>query len=205
MMKFIDFFLVMYPFMMVPGPAVALVSRSSAKLGVKETNFYIFGILSSITFFSILSIIGIVSIIQSYPTGFKVFKILGSIYLFIIGFKIFISSFKKHTQNLSGNITKTSHSKQYLFGLFTDLANPLSMVGLTSMILGFVDANDEVNIKLGYLITTIISAVLYLYTYAFLFGNKVSRKFITPKMHIFERVAGIMVCFIGLIFLIKAI
>jgi len=61
------------------------------------------------------------------------------------------------------------------------------------------------NIKFGYLITTMISALCYLYTYSFLFGNKITRKFVAPRMIIFEKLAGIAVFLIGVTFLIKAI
>lgn len=203
-MQFIDFFFIMYPFMLVPGPAMALVCRSSAKFGVKYTNFYIFGIFSSITFFSILSILGIVSIIQLYPLAFKVFKIAGAVYLSIIGMKIFIFA-KKNNTSTEIVIKKVSKIKQYILGLCTDLANPLSMVGITSMILGFVTPNDTTGIKLGYLVTTMISALCYLYTYSFLFGNKITRKFMMPRMIIVEKIAGISVFFIGFIFLVNAI
>jgi homoserine/homoserine lactone efflux protein len=204
-MSFVSYFIVIYIFMLSPGPSMALIARNSAKFGIKGTTFFMLGILTSVAILSSLSVLGVAAIIKIYPKGFSVFKIFGSLYLIFIGVKIFISSLKAHQESFEKGAIKASKSAEFIKGLTTDLLNPVSFVGLTSMILNFVKVSDPFGDKIIYLITTLLASTLYLYTYAFLFGNKVSRKFISPRMGIFEMIAGTIICLLGLWFLIQAI
>ncbi len=191
--------------MLSPGPSAALISRNSAKFGIHGSHFTIFGILTSITLFIILAVIGIATFMNLYPKAFKTLKLLGSLYIIFLGVRIFISSFSKKGSDLVGNAVKQSNSKQFLSGLATDLANPMSIIGLTSMILGFITVNDTVTTKFIYSLITFITSVMYAYTYAFAFGNPISRKFLLPRMTTFERIAGILITLRGCDFLINTI
>ena len=205
-MKFIKFFLSIYPFMIIPGPVMILLFRSVTKFGILKTNFYILGILTSVIFFTSLSIIGVIGIVEFYPKSFLVFRFLGSIYLFILGLKVFLHSLKQNNNiNTKKNINKTSYFKQYLCGLGVDLANPLSILGISSIILSTVSPSDAMSVKFSYFVITIFAAVCYLYTYVFLFNNKITKSFILPRINIIERLSGIMVCFIGTIFFFNAL
>jgi threonine/homoserine/homoserine lactone efflux protein len=203
-MEFLKYFIVIYIFMLSPGPSMALISRISAKFGISKTHFAVLGIVTSITIYAIFSLVGIGALISLYPKAFKVFKICGSFYIIYLGVKIFILSSKHSELEISGG-EKNSNMKDYFTGLATDIANPLSFVGLTSVILGFVNLDSSLFDKIIFLILTIISSFAYLYTYAILFGNPISRKFINPRIGLFEKIAGMAVATIGVIFLINTI
>jgi threonine/homoserine/homoserine lactone efflux protein len=203
MEKFIIYFLTIYLWTLSPGPSMALIGRNSARFGIKITRFTIFGIITSMTFYTILSILGAGALIQAYPSGFKIFKIMGSIYISYIGIKIFLGAEKKQALTIEESTSPPPPSRNLYFqGLLTDIANPITFVGLTSIILGFMSTNDHILQKIIYLILTIIASFLYAYTFAFLFGNKVSRKFILPRLSIFEKIAGILIVIIGGLFLL---
>jgi threonine/homoserine/homoserine lactone efflux protein len=201
MEKFLIYFIAMYVWMLSPGPSMALISRNSAKFGVKTAAFTIFGTVTSVAIYSTIAILGVGALIGLYPNAFKAFKIIGSCYIVYVGIKIFLSSLKKN-ENLDMVVNrKPSKIKLYLSGLTTDLANPLTVVGITSVILGFVQMSDPISHKIGFFTITVIDAFLYCFTYAFLFGNPVSRRFILPRMSIFEKISGILIMLIGIIFL----
>lgn len=204
-MEFINYLIVMYIFMMSPGPSMALISRNSARFGFRHIHFTILGIITSITVYSILAVLGVGALIILYPNAFKIFKTIGSCYIIYLGVKIFLSTFKKAKSETSAKVTEAGRFKQYITGLLTDLANPLSIVGITSIILGFINVNDGILTKFIYLILTIFTAFLYAYSYAFLFGNPISKKFIEPRLFIFERIAGVMVSIVGLVFIYNII
>ena len=204
-MEFLEYFFVMYIFMLSPGPSMALISRNSAKFGVKGAHFTILGIITSITICTTLAVLGIATVINLYPKAFKMVKLIGSLYIVYLGVKIFITSFAKVSENLGSNVKQVSPLRQYLTGISTDLANPMSIVGITSMILGFVNAGDSGVTKLIYSICTILASFGYCYTYAFIFGNNVSRRFILPRMSLFERIAGLAITLIGCGFLINTL
>ena len=191
--------------MMSPGPSMALISRNSAKFGVHNSHFTILGILTSISFYSLLALLGINVLITMYPNAFKVCKIIGSSYIIYLGIKIVWGTFKQHKSGKSLKLKEQSNLQQYLSGLFTDLANPLTIVGLTSIILGFIKVNDSLQLKAIYFFLTILASICYAYSYAFLFGNPVSKKFIEPRLFLFERIAGIMVVIVGCIFVYNTI
>jgi threonine/homoserine/homoserine lactone efflux protein len=204
-MEFLKYFFVMYIFMLSPGPSMALISRNSAKFGVRGANFTILGIITSITFLTTLAVLGIATVINLYPKAFKTVKLIGSLYIIYLGLKIFFTSFSKHSNNLGSNAKQIPPLKQYLTGISTDLANPMSIVGITSMILGFVSSGDTSLTKFIYSICTILASCCYCYTYAFIFGNNISRKFILPRMSLFERIAGLAITLIGCGFLINTL
>ena len=204
-MEFINYVFVMYIFLMSPGPSMALISRNSAKFGLHRSHFTILGILTSISFYSLLSLLGVNVLIALYPNAFKICKMIGSSYIIYLGVKIFWSTFKQHKGAKGKVLKEQSHLKQYLSGLFTDLANPLNIVGVTSIILGFIKVDDSLQLKAIYFFLTILTAICYAYSYAFLFGNPVSKKFIEPRLFLFERIAGIMVAIIGCIFFYNTI
>lgn len=204
-MEFINYFLVIYIFMMSPGPSMALISRNSAKFGVAKTTFTIFGILTSITFYTILSLIGIGALINLYPNAFKMFKLLGSCYIIYVGLKIFYSTFKAPIATKKAKQQRETKFQEYITGLLTDLSNPLTVVGLTSIILSFINISDSIEVKFIYLALTVISGFCYAYSYAFLFGNPIAKKFIEPKLILFERIAGMLVAIVGCIFIFKTL
>lgn len=204
MEKFIIYFFTIYLWTLSPGPSMALIGRNSAKFGIKITRFTIFGIITSMTFYAILSIIGAGTLIHAYPRGFKIFKMLGAFYVSYIGLKIFRGARKNQSLTIDEGLQIPSAATNlYLQGLFTDIANPLTFVGLTSIILGFISPSETITHKLAYLILTIGASFLYAYTFAFLFGNKVSRKFILPRLRYFEMIAGTIIIILGGLFFIN--
>ena len=160
--------------------------------------------MTSIAVYTILAIVGVGALIQFYPKAFKVFKLIGSCYIIYIGVKMFLSSFVKQEMDIK-QAKKATRTKEYLVGLTTDLANPLTIVGITSIVLGVVKVTSPFSDKIIFFIITIIASFCYAYTYAFIFGNPVSRKFITPKMNLFEKIAGIAVSMVGTFFLINTV
>lgn len=203
-MEFLIYFGLMYVYMLSPGPSMALISCNSAKFGISKTHAIIFGVVTSITFYTLLSILGIAAVVKHYPNAFKAVKIVGSCYIIFIGVKMFIVSFKAKIEKVK-EVQKDSSLKQFFLGLTTDLANPLSFIGITSMILGFVNVTDAPNVKIIYFLTTVLCGFAYAYTYAYIFGNPISRKFITPRMPLVEKFAGIAISLVGCTFLIGAI
>lgn len=201
---FAIYFITMYFWMLSPGPSMAIIARTSVKYSIKSANFVVLGILTSVFFYTILSIVGVGALINAHPTGFKVFKIAGSLYIAYVGIKIFIHSFAKMNQDFKDSGPKLpSKTNLYFGGFLTDISNPLTMVGITAIILEFVSIDDSTFHKFIFLILTMVAGACYTYTFAFLFGNKISRKFIIPRMNIFERTAGIAIALIGCGFLIK--
>lgn len=205
-MEFVKYFFVAYLFMLSPGPTMALITTSAAKFGIRKTGFIILGVLTSISCYTLLAIVGIQALIELYPKAFKAFKFIGSLYIIYIGIKIFLASFYVQEILKSGgkHIEKTNF-KKYISGFTVDILNPVNVIGLTSIILGFVKLTDEPSKKILFFIVTLIASVCYAYTYTFLFGNKVSRAFILPKISLFERFAGVAVSIIGILFLINTI
>lgn len=195
----------MYLWMLSPGPSMALIARNSVKYGIKTTKFTIFGIVTSIAVYSILAVLGIGAITNAYPAGFKIFKTIGSAYICFVGLKLLLNSFKNDGLKFEDTNGSKIPSKISLFlhGFTTDLSNPMTVVGITSIILGFVNVSDPLSSKITLLSITIIDAFLYAYTFSFLFGNKISRQFILPRINLFERVAGSIIILIGVGFLIN--
>ncbi|GKW20063.1 threonine efflux protein [Pectobacterium araliae] len=125
-----------------PGPNFILVSRYSALGSVKQGLAVTLGICSVGACFSILSLLGLSSIIHVFPSFSKVSVVLGALYLIYIAYIILRSTFNRETS--TGPDTHPDEvffggmKKAYFTGALTNVFNMKTIAFMISIWSGFL-------------------------------------------------------------------
>ena len=152
-----------------PGPNNAVASYSAFNFGLKKTLPIIFGVGLGYTVLIILLIFALISIFQNYPYLQDIIKILGSIFLIYLAYKI---SFSKGKSNSS-----TENPVKFYETFFFQFINPKGVMAGITLISKFVIKEDYINSAITVIVVCGITAFLSIISWAFL--GKFLRKFAT--------------------------
>ncbi len=191
-----------------PGPCFALVARNSVKYGVKSGIWTALGMVVCDALFVFLAVVGVAEILSHYPRLLEAGKMIGAAYIFYIGIQILWSTFKQYTTeeallHVSETHKHMSPAKLFRMGFLTDAANPLLIVGMLALVLGFIDLSAGFSTVSIYAIIIPITTIYVDFAIAALFGNSLTRKFIMPYIKWFERVAGILIAGMAILMIIE--
>ena len=118
-----------------PGPNNIVTSYSAFNFGFKKTIPTMLGVISGWTLLSIILIIGSGIVFKKFEEIQFIIKILGSIYLFFLAYKISFTKMKKKA--------KESQPITFLNTFFFQFVNPKSIIaGLTAISL-FIDTQNN--------------------------------------------------------------
>jgi threonine/homoserine/homoserine lactone efflux protein len=191
--------------MVSPGPCFALVVRNSMKYGIKSGLWTALGMVVCDAIFIFLAVIGVAQFLSLYPKVLNAGKMIGGAYIFYIGVEIFLATFKKIECDKENSTIDLENKPKKLFakGFLTDASNPLLIVGMLAIVLGFMDLEGS---KVTLTIYSILIPITTIYVntiVAICFGNSIIRKIIIPYMHWFERFAGVIICVLAVLMIIE--
>ena len=152
-----------------PGPNNAVASYSAFNFGLKKTLPIIFGVGLGYTVLIILLIFALISVFQKYPYLQEIIKILGSIFLIYLAYKI---SFSKGKSSSS-----TENPVKFYETFFFQFINPKGVMAGITLISKFVIKEDYINSAITVIVVCGITAFLSIISWAFL--GKFLRKFAT--------------------------
>ena len=118
-----------------PGPNNILASYSSFNFGLKKTIPHMLGVALGYTSMIIALDIGLVFPFKKYPIIQEVLKILGSLFLIYLAYKISFS--KSNSGNLAGNPVK------FLNSYFFQFVNPKGVSVAVITVVTFVDSTNH--------------------------------------------------------------
>ena len=110
-----------------PGPNGVLILKTASSQGLRASILNIFGLTTATFFHGALSIFGFSALLMQSAELFFIIKILGAGYLFYIGVKAIISSYKTTNGDTKTNKTIPSHKKGIGYfneGFITQILNP---------------------------------------------------------------------------------
>ena len=158
-----------------PGPNNAVASYSAFNFGVRKTLPIILGVGLGYTVLVVLLILVLISVFQKYPYLQEIIRILGSIFLIYLAYKISFSKSKSQS--------KTENPVKFYETFFFQFINPKGVVVAMITVSTFVD------VQFNYLRDSIIVTTVYFFmaigsiTTWCLIG-KYLRKFATSKKFI---------------------
>ena len=152
-----------------PGPNNAVASYSAFNFGLKKTLPIIFGVGLGYTVLVILLIFALISVFQKYPYLQEIIKILGSIFLIYLAYKI---SFSKRRSNSSAE-----NPVKFYETFFFQFINPKGVMAGITLISKFVIQEDYINSAVTVILVCGITAFFSITSWAFL--GKFLRKFAT--------------------------
>jgi threonine/homoserine/homoserine lactone efflux protein len=124
-------------------------------IGLKKTMYMMYGELLGVALVAISSVIGVATIMLTYPTIFVVLKYAGGAYLIYLGISMWLSR-GKMALNLEGNNFNVSKKNLAIQGFITAIANPKGWAFFIALLPPFIDGDLPVAPQLSVLILLIL-------------------------------------------------
>ena len=152
-----------------PGPNNAVASYSAFNFGVRKTLPIILGVGLGYTALVVLLIFALISVFQKYPYLQEIIRILGSIFLIYLAYKI---SFSKGKSQL-----KTENPVKFYETFFFQFINPKGVMAAITLISKFVSQENYISSSITVIVVCSVTAFLSITSWALL--GKFLRKFAT--------------------------
>jgi len=152
-----------------PGPNNAVASYSAFNFGVRKTLPIILGVGFGYTVLVILLIFVLISVFQKYPFLQEIIRVLGSLFLIYLAYKI---SFSK-----SRSRSKTENPVKFYETFFFQFINPKGVMAAITLISKFVLQEDYISSSITVITVCSVTAFLSITSWALL--GKFLRKFAT--------------------------
>ena len=158
-----------------PGPNNAVASYSAFNFGVRKTLPIILGVGLGYTVLVVLLIFALISVFQKYPYLQEIIRILGSIFLIYLAYKISFSKGKSQS--------KTENPVKFYETFFFQFINPKSIIIALAAISMFIDPQENF-IKDSIVLTSIFFLMAVGSQAAWCLMGKYLRKFATSDRFI---------------------
>ncbi len=183
-----------------PGPDFFVVFRNSLVYSRKAGFLTAFGIAMALIIHLTYTLIGLGVLIAESPLAYAILKYLGVAYLFYIGLKSFLSSFKASSAIVvdpNKNREVLANYTAFMQGFWTNFLNPKAAIFLISLFSQFIDGDTHYSIGLKYgLIIWFITLAWFL-----LVSYLVTHQQIVSRIHHFrfyiDRVMGAVLIALG--------
>ena len=152
-----------------PGPNNAVASYSAFNFGVRKTLPIILGVGLGYTVLVVLLIFALISVFQKYPYLQEIIRILGSLFLIYLAYKI---SFSK-----SKSKSKTENPVKFYETFFFQFINPKGVMAAITLISKFVSQENYISSSISVIVVCSVTAFLSITSWALL--GKFLRKFAT--------------------------
>ena len=174
-----------------PGPNNAVASYSGFNFGIKKTIPLIMGTWLGYTTFVILTIFALISTFIKYPIIQEIIRILGTLFLIYLAYKISFSSSSKESEKVN--------PVKFIDTFVFQFLNPKGVMAGITLISKFVIEDDYLNSSLTVIVVCSLTALTSITTWAF-FG-KFLRNFATNNNFIkrfnYAMSLLLIVCIIG--------
>ena len=176
-MELLYFIIASFLVVIVPGPTVSLIITNSLKFGVKAGLLNILGTQIGVLILIFLLALGFEFISPFVDQIIKILRILGAIYLIILGIITFNSKI-----NLNNNQSE-KYNKRFIFqGLIVILTNPKIFLFLGSFLPQFISLQHSISFQIIYYgLLFILVATIFDSCYALIFGkfrNLIAHKYL---------------------------
>ena len=155
---------------LTPGPAVMCSMAQSTRYGFRSSLAGISGIQFGNFLFFICIGLGLGALLATATTAFSVLRIVGAIYLFYLGVRIILSTFRRSRSRATQSaMPLPAHRSLFFQGLLIQLTNPKALLFVSALLPQFIDPHRSVPVQLVILVfTTIAVDSVVLSSYAFL-------------------------------------
>ena len=136
-----------------PGPAILLVMAHSLRSGLKKALFTVAGNVTGLFLMSLFSVIGLSVLVLSSATAFMVVKLLGAVYLFYLGIKIWRNGMEISLDKSPEIVEAKSY---YLQGVLVALTNPKAIVFTTAIFPPFINIDQPLLPQFSLLVITLM-------------------------------------------------
>jgi len=181
-----------------PGLCMTLALTMGITIGLKNTMKMMVGELLGVLIVASSAVVGGSTIINSYPTGFIIFKYIGGLYLVYIGYNT-IKSKGSLSLNLDGSHKfHISFLKLASQGFITAIANPKGWAFFIAMVPAFINYKNPIIPQITSLIIIIV-IIEFISLMIYASGGQVLGKILKKQNNIklVNSIAGIMMIGVG--------
>jgi len=184
---------------LTPGPAVMCAMSQATRFGFRASLAGIAGTQAGNLVFFICIALGLATLLNTATTTFTVLRVLGAIYLFYLGLRIIVSTFRR--SNSPESVTPSAPPAQrslFLQGLAIQLTNPKALLFVSALLPQFIDPNRPLLLQLVVLVAVTIAVdLVVLSSYAF-FAERGVRSLRASRASVWlERVFGAALVLFG--------
>lgn len=133
----LTFFLAIFIFSITPGPGVFALLARGMTLGAKECISLAFGMTISDVIYLIFACYGLATIAQNYALLFDIIRIIGALYLFYLGYKMFTAPI--HIESSENSTDKKDIFYGFMQGFLISASNPKVILFYIAFLPTFLD------------------------------------------------------------------
>lgn len=152
-----------------PGPAAMCVMSQATRYGARASLAGIGGIQTGNIIFFICIAMGLASLLATATMAFAVMRMIGAAYLFYLGVRILVSTFRKAGSSAAVTVPAPASGHLFLQGLLIQLTNPKALLFVSALLPQFIDGSRPLGLQIGLLvIVTVVVDVAVMSGYAVL-------------------------------------
>jgi homoserine/homoserine lactone efflux protein len=182
-----------------PGPAVMCSMTQATRYGFRSSLAGISGIQAGhLVFFACIAF-GVGALLATATTAFVILRTVGAIYLFYLGARIIISTFRRRARAAAQSVAALPARRSLvLHGLLVQLTNPKALLFVSALLPQFIDPRRPMLVQLVILVVTTIAVdSVVLSSYAF-FADRGIQSFRISRLSAWlERAFGAALVFFG--------
>lgn len=182
-----------------PGMCMTLAMTMGMTIGVRRTFWMMGGELIGVGLVATLSVVGVATIMLSYPAVFDVFKYLGGAYLGYLGLQLWQSKGKMAIQNDGSHGFDVSRIQLASQGFVTAVANPKGWAFFIALLPPFIDVERTMAPQLIVLLSLIL-LLEFLCLVLYATGGKTLSHLLqkSANVRLINRLAGTLMLGVGI-------
>ena len=183
---------------MSPGPSFIVVAQNSLNKSRAHGIVTALGTGLGVSIFAVLASFGVTTLLDSLPSAFLIFKLLGGAYLLFLACRIWANSRAKLAELDIQDEATNSLLKSFFSGLITQISNPKTALVIAGIFAAFVPATPPPNTTvLVAIIAFIIDFSWYAIVALSLSANKSRQMYLRVKTG-FDRTAAVFLGAVGI-------
>ncbi|MDB2384597.1 LysE family translocator [Endozoicomonas sp.] len=181
-----------------PGMCMTLSMILGMTIGVRKTLWMMAGELAGVALVAIATLAGVAAIMLNFPSVFRLFQLLGGLYLGYLGLQMWMSKGRMAISTESGFSEPKSGKVLMAQGFVTAVANPKGWAFFISLLPPFINAKNALLPQAGVLIS-IMLLLEFMCLLMYACGGKTFRHFLqkSGNVRMMNRIAGTLMVAVG--------
>jgi RhtB (resistance to homoserine/threonine) family protein len=187
----------------IPGADTMLLMKNTLSYGPKAGRFTVLGMLSGLSFWTGIAILGLSVVIAKSVVLFTTIKYLGAAYLIYLGIKSLISKQTLAVDQMERSadvpMDRRYHKKSFMQAMLSNVLNPKTVIVYITIMPQFINLNGHVNQQL-IILASILTGLAAAWFLILVYVVDYAKKWLNDKKHqqMFQRVAGILLVGFGI-------
>ncbi|UTE72025.1 homoserine/threonine efflux transporter [Rossellomorea marisflavi] len=187
----------------IPGADTMLLMKNTLSYGPKAGRFTVLGMLSGLSFWTGIAILGLSVVIAKSVVLFTTIKYLGAAYLIYLGIKSLITKQTLAVDQMESSadvpIDRGYHKKSFMQAMLSNVLNPKTVIVYITIMPQFINLNGHVNQQL-IILASILTGLAAAWFLILVYVVDYAKKWLNEKKHqqMFQKVAGILLVGFGI-------